>query len=65
MAREILIPTHYTLHKIRENSFKTQAKLLLEAEKTNKLYADLLHEMRRQNLILEELKEARRLVTVV
>jgi len=53
-----------TLHKIRENGFKTQANLLLEARKQTKLYEQILHQLSRQNAILDDLKEARRLVTV-
>ena len=45
-----------TLHKIREDGFKIQARLLLEAEKTNKLYEQILHQLSRQNAILDNLK---------
>jgi len=46
-----------TLNEIRKNGFTVQAKLLLEAEKTNKLYEQILHQLSRQNAILDNLKE--------
>ena len=59
--------THQIIHEllkslegIKKHSFQVQHSLLLEAEKTNKLYADILHELRRQNSILDD----RKIVTV-
>jgi len=63
--QEIIKELIDNLKSIRENSFKTQAQLLIEAKKTNSIYEQILHQLSRQNLIMEELKEARRLVTVI
>jgi len=53
---QIIKELMHTIKSIKENSVKTQANLLLEARKTNSLYAQLLSELRRQNSILDDLK---------
>jgi len=63
--QEIIKELIDNLKSIRENSFKTQAQLLIEARKTNSIYEQILHQLSRQNLLLEELKAANRLVTVI
>jgi len=45
-----------TLRSIREKSVETQAQLLVEARTNNKLYVDILHELRRMNMFLEDKK---------
>jgi len=42
------------LNTIREHSFKVQHELLKESIKTNSLYTQILQELRRQNMLLDQ-----------
>ena len=44
------------IREIKKTNLQTQKHLLLESHNTNKLYADILHELRRQNAILDDRK---------
>jgi len=45
-----------TLSIYRKTNLEVQKKLILESQETNRIYTDILHELRRQNLILQEHK---------
>ena len=57
---KILAEVIQTMKSIKEDSVNVQAKLLLESQKTNELYTQILHQLSIQNQILRD----RKIVTI-
>lgn len=62
--QKIILALTKTIKSIQEQNLKVHKRLLLESETNVKLYTSILSELRRQNLILEDAKQERRLVNV-
>ncbi len=62
--QKIILALTKTIKSIKEQSLQVHKRLLLESETNVKLYTQILSELRRQNLILEDAKQERRLVRV-
>jgi len=62
--QKIILALTNTIKSIQEQNLKVHRRLLIESETNVKLYTSILSELRRQNLILEDAKQERRLVRV-
>jgi len=62
--QKIILALTNTIKTIREENLKVHKRLLIESDTNVKLYTQILSELRRQNLILEDAKQERRLVRV-
>ena len=54
----VIVELVKALTSIKEKNLQIHKKLLIESQATNKIYIQILSELRRQNLILEDLKES-------
>ena len=62
--QKIIVELVAVIKKIKKENLQVHKRLIMESETSVKLYTQILSELRRQNLILDDANQEKRLVRV-
>jgi len=62
--QKMILELMKVIKSIKENNLQVHKRLILESETNVKLYTQILSELRRQNMLLDQAVQERRLVKV-